>query len=366
MRILITGGGTGGHVFPAIAIADALKKNAPDTEFLFVGANGRMEMEKVPQAGYPIKGLTVAGLQRKFTLKNLALLYKIPKSMWQANRIVNTFKPQAVVGVGGYASLPVLRVAQSKGIPTIIQEQNSFPGMVNKWCGGRASAICVAYENMDRWFEASKIHLTGNPLRAQFSAAEMPCATVAKSALGFKEDQPLVLVMGGSLGAASLNQAMQQATPLLEVHSKVQWLWQCGKRYAAESTTSATSQLGQVQVSAFIDRMDLAYAAADLIIARAGALTVSELALLGKPMILVPSPNVAEDHQTKNALALVNAEAAKMIADREANTMVQEALDLLAKPEALKQLATNSLAMGKPNAADDIAQLILKLARPAA
>ncbi|TNE66217.1 MAG: undecaprenyldiphospho-muramoylpentapeptide beta-N-acetylglucosaminyltransferase, partial [Bacteroidetes bacterium] len=321
LRILITGGGTGGHVFPAIAIADAIRAIRPDTEFLFVGAIGKMEMERVPKAGYPIEGLNIAGLQRSFSLeslrRNLSFPFKLLSSTMRAKRLVRQFRPNVVVGTGGYASGPVMRAAQQQGIPTVIQEQNSYAGLTNRLLARKASKICVAYDGMEQYFPADRIIVTGNPVRQDILQLEQKRPEGIRH-YNLDPGKKTVVVVGGSLGARTLNQTMAANAELLASHQDVQVYWQCGRYYEAEYSNCDTAKLPNVQVQAFIDRMDLLYAAADIIVARAGALTISELCLVGKPAILVPSPNVAEDHQTKNALALQEKQAARLVRDIDA------------------------------------------------
>jgi UDP-N-acetylglucosamine--N-acetylmuramyl-(pentapeptide) pyrophosphoryl-undecaprenol N-acetylglucosamine transferase len=368
LRILITGGGTGGHVFPAIAIADAIKKLRPDTEFLFVGAKGKMEMERVPEAGYKTEGLNIAGFQRSLSIKNLAFPYKLLTSLWKARKIVRQFQPDVVVGTGGYASGPVMRAAQRAGIPTLIQEQNSYAGVTNKILGKRVSTICVAYDHMEQFFPAEKIVFTGNPVRSDILNLE------GKKEEGIKHysldpNKKTIVVVGGSMGARTLNEAMRDNAELLtpSPHGEgrggaVQVIWQCGKFYEYEFSESDTAKLPNVQLRTFIDRMDLLYAAADVVISRAGALTISELCLVGKPAILVPSPNVAEDHQTKNALALVEKAAARLVRDAEAGEkMLQEALLILGNEALAFSLGESIRQLGRPNAAEAIAREVIKL-----
>lgn len=361
LRVLITGGGTGGHVFPAIAIADAIKKTRPDTEFLFVGASGKMEMERVPQAGYKIEGLNIAGFQRSLSIKNLAFPYKLLTSLWKARKIIRQFQPDVVVGTGGYASGPVMRAAQRVGIPTLIQEQNSYAGVTNKILGKRASTICVAYDHMEQFFPAGKIVFTGNPVRSDILNLEGKHQEGVKH-YGLDPTKKTIAIVGGSLGARTLNEAMRDNTKFLEKYDGVQVLWQCGKFYEYEFSESSTAKLPNVQLRTFIDRMDLLYAAADVVISRAGALTISELCLVGKPAVLVPSPNVAEDHQTKNALALVEKGAARLVRDAEANEkMLQEALLILENEALAFSLSESIRQLGRPNAAEAIAREVIKL-----
>lgn len=359
-RVIISGGGTGGHIFPALAIADEIKRRNPEVDLLFIGAQGKMEMEKVPQAGYRIVGLPIAGLQRKLTLKNLVLPFKILKSLTRAFLIIRRFKPQLVIGVGGYASGPTLQIAQFLGIPTLIQEQNSFPGKTNRILAKKARAICVAYPEMDRYFAAEKIKLTGNPVRANL--IEDLAGLKTKAALFFDLDpnKPTLFVMGGSLGAKTLNLAMKNALLLFD-ESQIQVLWQCGKSFEDELENIKTTLPPSIKVFPFIQRMDYAYALATVIISRAGALSVSELTLVGKPAILVPSPNVAEDHQTKNARSLVDRSAAILVKDADAATeLVTQAFDLLKDVERQQSLGAALSALALPNATCDIVDVCLQ------
>ena len=363
LKVMITGGGTGGHVFPAIAIADAIKKALPETEFLFVGALGKMEMERVPKAGYPIEGLNVAGFQRNMSLRNLSFPFKLLSSMVKARRIVEKFGPDVVIGTGGYASGPVMRSAQRMDIPTLIQEQNSYAGVTNKLLGKRAGKICVAYDHMEAFFPAERIVFTGNPVRSDILDLDGK-REEGLAYYGLDASKKTVVVIGGSLGARTLNNAMLENTAFFEKYDGIQVLWQCGKFYELQYAECETARLPNIHLRAFIDRMDLLYAAADVVISRAGALSISELCLVGKPAILVPSPNVAEDHQTKNALALVEKGAARLVRDAEASEkMLQEAL-LVLENEALSFSLSESIRqMGRPNAADAIAGEAIALAR---
>jgi UDP-N-acetylglucosamine--N-acetylmuramyl-(pentapeptide) pyrophosphoryl-undecaprenol N-acetylglucosamine transferase len=359
-RIIISGGGTGGHIFPAIAIADALKREMPDCNILFVGAKGRMEMERVPAAGYEIIGLPVAGFQRRLTWKNVTFLFKLASSMLQARKIVRQFKPHLAVGVGGYASGPVLKAAASAGIPTLLQEQNSFPGVTNRILAKRAAAICVAYPSMERYFPAGKIIFTGNPIRSNLlktvSFAE------AYSHFGLREGIKTILVVGGSLGAGSINNGIRTNIALLK-DQPVQMIWQTGKYYYEDIKAFLSPlALSNVVAMPFVQRMDLAYAIADVVISRAGAGTISELALLGKASVLVPSPNVSEDHQTKNAMALVNEDAAFLIRDTDAAAkLLPETLQLLKDDSKLESLKLNIRNFSRPNADTDIAREAIRL-----
>jgi len=360
-KIIISGGGTGGHIYPAIAIADALRAALGEVDILFVGAEGRMEMEKVPQAGYPIVGLPIAGFQRKLTARNLLFPIKLLRSMRKARHVVQDFRPDIAVGVGGYASGPVLRIAHRLGIPTVIQEQNSYPGVTNKILARTASAICVAYEGTEQFFPASRIRLTGNPVRQDINYLGGKRAEGYKL-YGLDPDKKTILVMGGSLGAKTLNDALTNAFDLIAQHPDVQWIWQSGSFYKGLYDHSPLAMLPNVINLSFIERIDLAYACADLVIGRAGALTISEICVAGLPSILIPSPNVAEDHQTKNAMALIRKDAALMISDADApGKLVMQSLALVNQPDKLSQLATDALALGKPNAANDIAKVIIDL-----
>lgn len=361
VKILITGGGTGGHVFPAIAIADAIKKLRPETEFLFVGAIGKMEMERVPKAGYAIEGLPVAGFQRSMSLKNLSFPFKLLKSLWRARNMVKRFQPDVVIGTGGYASGPIMRAAQRSGIPTLIQEQNSYAGVTNKILGRRAAKICVAYDHMEQFFPEDRIVFTGNPVRSDILHLE------GKREEGIRHynldpNKKTLVVIGGSLGARTLNNAMRDNVEFFEQNPDIQVIWQCGKFYEYEYTAMETAKLPNVQCTAFIDRMDLLYATADVIVSRAGALSISELCLVGKPVVLVPSPNVAEDHQTKNALALVEKGAARLVRDADAGEKLLQEVNLILESEALAfSLGESIRQMGRPNAAEAIAREVLKL-----
>jgi UDP-N-acetylglucosamine--N-acetylmuramyl-(pentapeptide) pyrophosphoryl-undecaprenol N-acetylglucosamine transferase len=362
-RVIISGGGTGGHIFPAISIANALRKIEPETEILFVGAEGRMEMEKVPAAGYRIIGLPVAGLNRSLSLKNILVLIKLLKSLNKAKKVIKEFQPDVVVGVGGYASGPVLRQAGRMGIPTLIQEQNSYAGITNKLLAKRASAICVAYDGMGKYFPSGKIIKTGNPVRHNFDNLES-LRDEALSFFSLKKEFPVVLVLGGSLGAGSINTGMSDNIDKLR-ESECQWLWQTGKYYFENVRALVTlSFSGNISVHSFINRMDYAYAAADIIVSRAGAGTISELCLVGKPVILIPSPNVAEDHQTRNAEALSTREASILISDNVASkTLVDEAIKLIADKTKREMLSANILKMADRDADIRIAKEILKLVR---
>lgn len=357
LKVVISGGGTGGHIFPAIAIAKALQKRNPQTQVLFVGAKGRMEMEKVPAAGYKIVGLDIAGIQRKFDLRNLLIPYKVVKSLWQAHKILKEFKPDIVIGVGGYASAPTLYMAAQMDIPTLIQEQNSYAGLTNKILAKRVAAICVAFNNMDAYFPAKKIVLTGNPVREDLQDISGKREEALKH-FGLKEGQKTLLIIGGSLGARTINTSVFEGLHMLNDEG-IQVIWQTGKFFygKAQEKNSTT-----VKVFDFINRMDLAYAAADVVVSRAGALSIAELCITGKPCILVPSPNVAEDHQTKNAMALVNENAAQLVKDVEAKRMlVNSALYLLHDENRQKQLTQTIRTLAIPNAAERIVDEVYKI-----
>lgn len=360
-RILIGGGGTGGHVFPAIAIADALKRLDPAAEFLFVGARGRLEMEKVPQAGYAIEGLPISGFQRRFTLRNITFFVRLLRSMALSRRIVRRFDPHLAIGVGGYASGPVLRAAAGRGVPILIQEQNSFAGVTNRLLARSARVICVAYEHMDRYFPVEKIVLTGNPVRSELFRKNLELREVQEE-LGLEAGRKMVLVTGGSLGARTLNRSIIGGLQKLGQRD-LQVLWQCGSIYFPEAREAVEkSGLVNIRVLPFITQMGGAYALADLIVSRAGALTISELCLVGKPSILVPSPNVAEDHQRHNAEALVSRHAAVMVEDRHAEQqLVDTILDLLDQPEVMHQMSENMRQLGRPDASDRIAAEAMKI-----
>lgn len=362
MKIIISGGGTGGHIYPAIAIADALKRRDPLIDILFVGAQGRMEMEKVPAAGYPIEGLWISGLQRRLTPSNLLFPVKVIHSMMRCRSILRSFRPDVVVGVGGYASGPLVRVAAGMGIPSVLQEQNSYPGITNKMLARKADKICVAYPGMEKFFPKEKIILTGNPMRSQLSSAFTK--EEAAALFGLDPRKKTILAVGGSLGARTINEIVRQSYDLIKDRHDIQVLWQIGKLYAVQYLDMPVAKLEQVRPSVYIDRMDMAYALADVVIARAGAMTISELCLTGKASILVPSPYVAEDHQTHNARSLVQLGAAMLVPDAKAITMAMpEALRLLDDPEALHHLETEIRKWGKPRAADDIASIVMDVAK---
>lgn len=363
IRIIISGGGTGGHIFPAVSIANAIKEQHPEAEILFVGAEGRMEMQRVPAAGYQIIGLPVAGFDRKHLLKNISVLIKLMKSQIKARRIIKEFKPDAAVGVGGYASGPTLKVAGSMGIPTLIQEQNSYAGVTNKLLAKKACKICVAYEGMERFFDKEKIILTGNPVRQNLLNQQMSREEAIRS-FNLDPTKKTVLIVGGSLGARTINNCVLNGLDQIR-QSGVQFIWQTGKFYINEAKEKVghAENYPMLHTTDFITDMAAAYNAADLVISRAGAGSISEFCLLGKPVILVPSPNVAEDHQTKNALALVAKDAALYIKDAEASEkLLKTAIETVQQPETLKNLSTNIAKLAFKDSANTIAEEVWKLA----
>lgn len=357
-RVIISGGGTGGHIFPAIAIANRIKKEYPMVDILFIGAEGKMEMKKVPEAGYKIEGLWISGLQRRLTVKNLTLPFKLLSSLMKARSIIKKFNPDVVIGVGGYASAPTLRIASMLKIPTIVQEQNSFPGKTNKILSKTVTKVCVAYENLERFFPAEKIELTGNPVRKKVVEID-GLREKGFEFFGLHSNQKTILVVGGSLGAKTLNESF--VNRLKEFQDKnVQLIWQCGS-YQFEEMKALTAELDMngIVLTQFINEMELAYAAADVIISRAGAIAISELCIIGKPTILVPSPNVAEDHQTKNAMALVKDEAAVLVKDNEAREkLVPRVLELLEDDTEQKKLSENILKKAIANADERIVNVV--------
>ena len=372
-HIIISGGGTGGHIFPAVSIANAIRELCPEAEILFVGAEGRMEMQRVPDAGYRIIGLPVAGFDRQHLWRNFSVILKLLRSQWKARKIIKEFRPQVAVGVGGYASGPTLKTAGMMGIPTLIQEQNSYAGVTNKLLAQKADRICVAYEGMEKFFPSEKILLTGNPVRQSLLDNQITRETAA-SAFGFNPNLKTVLVLGGSLGARTINQTLAAGLALMKAHPEVQFIWQTGKIYIDQEKAAITAFTGEavrnarvgsipnLYVTDFIKNMNNAYTLADLVISRAGAGSISEFCLLGKPVILVPSPNVAEDHQTKNALALVNKDAALYVKDAEAQEkLLDTALETVADDELLKQLSVNIAKLALPDSARIIAEEVLKL-----
>ena len=362
LRVIISGGGTGGHIFPAVSIANAVKDLRPDAKILFVGALGRMEMQRVPAAGYDIKGLPIQGFDRKNLLKNVKVLYKIWKSQRMARQIIKEFRPQVAVGVGGYASGPTLNMAAAQGIPCLLQEQNSYAGVTNKLLAKKAAKICVAYEGMERFFPAEKIMLTGNPVRQQLLESTVTREAAVRS-FGLDPEKKTILLVGGSLGARTINESVLQHLDLIK-NGDVQFIWQTGKFYSAEIAERLKGhEMPQLKVLDFISDMAAAYKAADLVISRAGASSVSEFCLLGKPVILVPSPNVAEDHQTKNALALVHRDAALYVKDAEAKEQLLPLAVVTVHDDAkLESLSKNVLKLALPDSARIIAQEVIKLA----
>ena len=363
LRIIISGGGTGGHIFPAVSIANAIKELRPDTEILFVGAEGRMEMHRVPAAGYPIKGLPVAGFDRKNLLKNIPVLIKLFKSQRLVRKIVKEFQPHAAVGVGGYASGPTLKVAGSMGVPTLLQEQNSYAGVTNKLLAKQAKKICVAYEGMERFFDKDKIILTGNPVR-QGLLNHSKTREEAIATFGLDPSKRTILILGGSLGARTINHCLMENLDKVK-SSGIQFIWQTGKIYIeeAKAAVAKAGELPMLHVTDFISDMTTAYCAADLVISRAGAGSISEFCLLQKPVILVPSPNVAEDHQTKNALALVNKNAALYVKDMEAKELLlDKAIEVVKQPDLLKNLSKNITELAFTDSANIIAKEVIKLA----
>ncbi len=357
LKFILSGGGTGGHIYPAIAIANELKLRFPDAEFLFVGASDKMEMQKVPQAGYKIEGLWIAGLQRKLTFKNALFPFKLISSLWKSRKIIKSFKPNVVIGTGGFASGPLLQMANSLNIPTVIQEQNSYPGITNKLLSKKTNAICVAYENLERFFPKEKMILTGNPIRQDLiSIADKRNEAIEY----FKLDanKKTLLVLGGSLGSRRINQLIEKEIPFFE-SKNLQVIWQCGKLYFEEYQKYNSNN---IQALAFIDRMDLIYAASDFVISRAGASSVSELCLVGKPVIFIPSPNVAEDHQTKNAQAIVVKKGAMLIKESELEEKFETVFsDLFSNQNLQKEISTKIKQLAKPHATKDIVEEIIKL-----
>ena len=373
-RVIVSGGGTGGHIFPAISIANAIRQLRPEAKILFVGAEGRMEMQRVPDAGYEIIGLPVAGFDRKRLWRNVGVLIKLIRSQWKARKIIKKFKPQVAVGVGGYASGPTLKMAATMGIPTLIQEQNSYAGVTNKLLAKQAKKICVAYEGMDCFFPQEKIILTGNPVRQTLVTEQVSREDAAKH-FGLDPNRKTVLIIGGSLGARTLNETMIANLNMIQAHPEVQFIWQVGKIYIDQVKEALRAYSGELvcnshiatmpnlYVNDFIKHMEYAYGIADLVVSRAGAGSISEFCLLGKPVILVPSPNVAEDHQTQNALALVRRDAALYVKDVEAKEqLVELAIETVKDNDKLQALNRNILEMALPDSAEIIAKEVLRLA----
>ena len=357
-KFILSGGGTGGHIYPAIAIANELKSRYPNAEFLFVGASDRMEMDKVPQAGYKIEGLWISGIQRKLTLRNLMFPFKLMTSLLRSRRIIKTFKPDVVIGTGGFASGPLLQMATAKGVPCLIQEQNSYPGITNKLLGKKVDAICVAYDGLEKFFPKEKLKLTGNPIRKDLLAVKGKHIE-GKDAFSLIHSKYTLLVLGGSLGASRINELIEANLDFFEENS-VQLIWQCGKLYY--DRYKQHNDLKHVQVHAFLNNMDMAYAAADVIISRAGAISVSELCIVGKPTIFIPSPNVAEDHQTKNAQAVAEKNAAILIKESDLDNDFQKQFsELITNEEKQTELSKNIEALALVNATNDIVDEVEKL-----
>jgi UDP-N-acetylglucosamine--N-acetylmuramyl-(pentapeptide) pyrophosphoryl-undecaprenol N-acetylglucosamine transferase len=364
LRVIVSGGGTGGHIYPAIAIADELKRLRPGTEFLFVGATGKMEMEKVPMAGYKIVGLPIRGLERKLSLANLSFPFKLIASLWKSRGIIKSFRPDVVVGTGGYAGGPILYVAAKMGVPTLIQEPNAFAGLANKWVGKYVDKVCVAFSGMDKFFPERALVVTGNPVREDMLKRVFSIGDLLQGNSGsqIKNQESSVLLMGGSGGARSLNEAMRDNTKAIQARPQVQWRWQCGKNYYGAFKDCATAQLDNVTISAFIDDMKQAYADADIVIGRAGSTTIAEIQFLGKPTILVPSPWVAEDHQTKNAEALEVEGAALIIADKNIKEqLVQTVFSMFDDAQTMTVLSRNAKKMAQTGAVTRIANEVLNL-----
>ena len=362
IRVILSGGGTGGHIFPAVAIANAVKENAPGSEIMFVGAKGRMEMEKVPAAGFPIEGLWISGLQRRFTIDNLMFPFKVVSSLHKARKIIKYFKPDVVIGTGGYASGPTLQMASWLGIPTLLQEQNSFPGITNKMLASKADRICVAYPGMEKFFPESKIRITGNPVRHDIEFNTNSKAESLKH-FGLSEDKITLLVVGGSLGARTINHSIHAGLRLL-ADSNIQLIWQTGKLYGVQAAKAVTEYMVNGFITMpFIKEMDMAYSAADIVVSRAGAIAISELCLTGKPSILVPSPNVAEDHQTKNALALSTRNAAILVKDSDAPaSLISTIVALASNHTEQKNLSTNISSLAIQNSARQIVEQVFEIA----
>ncbi|HET8886439.1 MAG TPA: undecaprenyldiphospho-muramoylpentapeptide beta-N-acetylglucosaminyltransferase [Salinimicrobium sp.] len=358
LHFILSGGGTGGHIYPAVSIADEIKRRFPDAEILFVGAQDRMEMQKVPEAGYKIEGLWISGIQRQLTMKNLMFPFKMMSSLWKSIQIINKFKPDVAIGTGGFASGPLLQVAHWRNIPTLIQEQNSFPGITNKWLGKKANVICTAYDQLDRFFPAEKIRITGNPVRNDLLKVSAKRAE-AFDFFRLEKDRKVILVLGGSLGARRINQLLEEFVNDLVLEG-AQIIWQTGKLYY--ETYKKFGEKEFVQIHEYLNNMNFAYAAADIIISRAGAGTVSELCIVGKPVVFIPSPNVAEDHQTKNALAIANKDAAIVVHEKNIKTEFREQFfPLLKNEKRQEELSVNIKKLARPNATKEIVDEIEKL-----
>ena len=361
LKVILSGGGTGGHIYPAIAIANEMKQRFPDTKFLFVGAKNRMEMDEVPQAGYQIEGLWISGIQRELTLRNLSFPFKLISSLFKSRKIINKFKPDVVIGTGGFASGPLLQMANFKGIPSLIQEQNSYPGITNKLLSKKANKICVAYDGLERFFPEDKIIKTGNPVRQDLLNIDSKREKAIEN-FGLSKDKKTLFVLGGSLGARRINKLIEKELDFILNHN-MQVIWQCGKLYYSKYKIYDNTK--NVQVHAFINNMDLAYAAADVIISRAGASTVSELCIVGKPVIFIPSPNVAEDHQTKNAMAIVNEKAALLIKEADLEVDFENFFSqLMASVEKQNVLSKNIRSLALVNATKHIVDEVEKLLIP--
>lgn len=360
-KIILSGGGTGGHIYPAIAIANELKNRYPNAEFLFVGAKDRMEMEKVPQAGFKIEGLWISGVQRRLTLKNLSFPFKVSNSLWKSRKIVKSFKPDIAIGTGGFASGPLLYVAASKNIPTLIQEQNSYPGITNKLLSKKAKKICVAYSNLERFFPKEKIIKTGNPVRQGLLDVDTK-ANEGKNFFHLQQGKLTLLIIGGSLGSKRINELIEKKLDFFDTQN-IQIIWQCGKLYYQQY--KIYNNTNSIQVYEFLNNMDFAYAAADIVISRAGASSVSELCIVGKPVIFIPSPNVAEDHQTKNAMSIVNEDAALMIKEEDLDADFENKFSLLLNSrEKQNALSRNIKKLALVNATKDIVDEVEKLLKP--
>ena len=361
-KIIISGGGTGGHIFPAIAIADELKKRNPDSEILFVGAKGRMEMTRVPDAGYKIEGLWISGIQRKLTLKNLSFPFKLISSLWKANSIIKKFKPDIAIGVGGYASGPLLKRANTKNVISVLQEQNSFPGITNRWLAHKADKICVAYDGLEKWFPENKIVKTGNPVRELIRQSKVGQAEALKH-FNLDPAKKTIVAIGGSLGARTINKALKNSIESL-IKQEFQVIWQCGKSFKEQAYEIQKNYKNNLVLTPFIKEMDMAYAAADILISRAGAMSISELCIVGKPTILIPSPNVSEDHQTKNARALSDKNAAILIKDSDAEIELEKQIGILVKDSnKMETLSTEIKKLAKPFATEEIVNQIEALVK---
>lgn len=361
LKVILSGGGTGGHIFPAVAIADAIRQKVPDTEFLFIGAKNRMEMQKVPDAGYPIEGLWISGFNRNLSLSNLSFPMKLVSSMIRARSIIKKFKPDVVIGTGGFASGPTLRMAAASGIPTLIQEQNSYPGITNRLLSNKVNKICVSYDGMERYFPKDKIIITGNPVRKEL-LVKQPAQREAREVFNLDPRKPVILIVGGSQGARGINLAIRSGLKKLE-KAGIQLIWQTGKHFYQEAANEINeSNCENIKVLDFIKEMNMAYSAADAVISRAGAIAISELCIIGKPALFVPLPTAAEDHQTKNAMALVEKDAAILVKnDRAQEELVDKMIELINNKELRERLSSNISGLAKPEATETIANEVLKL-----